>query len=327
MIQNTIKISLLTFLVSVFSLSVKGQLLRNVQERPLAVSLHNQTAESALSQFTLPQEVEGDIEGNPKGLYAGMFFGTSQLNYAFDGEPITLSGIDYGRSFPDSVVTIENGVATIDPDASDQRLNLDAGFWLGYFPGFLTFDMEGEKTLAFGAMTQLGLSFNGGFGGWLGIGPEVMFASGPLSVNLGYGFGWTGTQRKLGKLQLDGTDEIIIDSSSLDGCTEEDFTSASNFCRLHNADSELYVIGSAGVNNAYARLGYSFGAEQKNGLGLVIGFRSERTSNVRYELWGPHEKVGGEERSGLSGPEMQSMTNDFGFGGLFVQIEFFTRPF
>lgn len=264
---------------------------------------------------------------NPKGMYAGIFFGTSQLNYSFDGNPIELTSIDYGWRNSDSLVTWSNGVATINPESRDQKLNLDAGFWLGYFPSFLTFEMAGEKKLAFGAMTQLGLSFNGGFGGWLGIGPEVMFASGPLSVNLGYGFGWTGTQRKLGNLQLDGIDQIIIETSSLYGCTDEDFASSSSFCRLHNTDSELYVIGSAFVNNAFARLGYSFGAEQKNGLGLVIGLRNECSSNVRYELWGPYEKVGRDERSGLSGPEIQNLNNKFGFGGFFVQIEFFTRPF
>jgi hypothetical protein len=304
-----------------------GQLLRKVQEQPLAAKLQNQNTEPTMSEFLLPQEVGGDLEGNPKGLYAGVFFGTSQLNYAFDGEPIQLSSIDFGRGQRDSVITLADGVATLNPDASNQQLNLDAGLWLGYFPGFLTFDLGEKQKLAFGAMTQLGLSFNGGFGGWLGIGPEVMFASGPLSVNVGYGFGWTGTQRKLGNLQLEGIDQIIIESSSLTGCTAEDFSSESSFCRLHNTDSELYVIGSAGVSNAYARLGYSFGQEQKNGLGLVIGVRSERSSNVRYELWGPHEKIGGDERSSLSGPEMNSLTSNFGFSGLFVQIEFFTRPF
>ncbi len=326
MIQNTIKLSILTFLVSAASLSAQGQLLRNTQERTLERTFQYQT-EIVLSEFVAPERADEGAHENPKGLYAGLFFGTSQLNYAFDGKPIELTSIDFGRGQRDSVITLADGVATLNPDADNQRLNLDAGFWLGYFPGFLTFEMEGEKTLAFGAMTQLGLSFNGGFGGWLGIGPEVMFASGPLSINVGYGFGWTGTQRKLGNLQLNGIDEIIIDSSSLNGCTPESFTSESSFCRLHNADSEFYVIGSAGVSNAYARLGYSFGAEQKNGLGLVIGFRNERSSNVRYELWGPHEKIGRDERSGLSGPEMNGLTGNFGFGGLFVQIEFFTRPF
>lgn len=206
-------------------------------------------------------------------------------------------------------------------------MNLDAGVWLGYFPPFLTFETGEEQKLAFGGMTQAGFSFNGGFGGWLGIGPEVMYTNGPLSINVGYGFGWAGTQRKLGKLQLDGVEEIIIESSSMFGCPPEDFLSESPNCRLHNADSELYVVASSRVRNAYTRLGYAFGPEKRNGVGLVIGLRDERTSDVGYELWGPHEKIDDSQKSELRGPEMQSLLSGFGMGGLFVQVELFTRPF
>lgn len=286
----------------------------------LSFELNPKRASAGLNDESSPTE-------NPKGMYAGMFFGTSQLNYSFDGSPISISSIDRGGALQDSVVTIAEGVANVSPDSKNQRMNLDAGFWLGYFPGFLTFNLGEEQKLALGAMTQLGLSFNGGFGAWLGIGPELMYTHGAVSVNVGYGIGWTGTQRKLGKLNLSGVDAIVVESRFL-GCTAEDFKSENlSSCRLHNEESELYVIGSAQTQSFYARIGYVFGEDKKSGLGIVIGNRQERTSNVRYELWGPYEKPVNGHKSALNGAEFQSLKNDFGFSGLFIQIELFTRPF
>jgi len=291
-----------------------------------AVSISDDTPNFA-SRRAAPQNEGIHVDQNPKGLYAGLFFGTSRLDYSFDGEKVFLTSIDFGNNKPDSVVTLADGVASINPQSDAQRMNLDAGFWIGYFPGFLNFQLSESSNLALGGMTQFGLSFNGGFGGWLGIGPEVMFASGPFSVNMGYGIGWTGTQRKIGTLALEGINEIVIEESSLIGCAPEDFSSESIFCRLHNSDSELVVIGSGRSSSTYLRLGYSFGESKTTGIGLVVGMRSMRTTEVRYELWGPHVKQFNEHRSGLSGAEMEALNGNFGMGGLFVQIELFTRPF
>lgn len=318
-----------TFIASLFillDLCAYSQVLKSQSALPLkqdtphlSLALDQTSASVGLNDDSAPTE-------NPKGMYAGMFLGTSQLNYSFDGSPISISSIDRG-GLQDSVVTIPAGRATVSPDSKDQRMNLDAGFWLGYFPGFLTFNLGKEQKLALGAMTQLGLSFNGGFGAWLGIGPELMYTNGPVSVNVGYGIGWTGTQRKLGKLDLSGVDAIVVESNFL-GCSAEDFESENiSSCRLHNEQSELYVLGSAQTQSFYARIGYSFGEDKKNGLGIVIGNRQERTSNVRYELWGPHEKPLDGHKSALNGTEFQSLKNNFGFSGLFIQIELFTRPF
>ncbi len=319
---------LVLFLLSFMLLSTaQGQLIRSLDRQ---TAMTNTLEDRPFSNWRLnPQQDEQDVEkpGNPKGMYAGMFFGTSQLNYSFDGSAVSISEMDFGGAYADSVVTLSDGVATVSPDSKDQRMNLDAGFWLGYFPGFLTFDLGEEKTLAVGAMTQLGLSFNGGFGGWVGIGPEVMFAAGRLSVNMGYSIGYTGTQRKLGALQLDGVSDIVIESNFDNNCTPEDFANEGSMCRLHNSDSEFYVIADAFTQSFYSRIGYSFGAEKKNGIAFVIGHRQERSSNVRYELWGPHEKIANEHRSTLNGQEMKSLQNGFNFTGLFFQIEFFTRPF
>ncbi len=263
---------------------------------------------------------------NPKGMYAGLFFGTSALNYQLDGSPVLISQIGYQRGDDSVVIMVPDGVdAIVSPSSDNQKLNLDAGFWLGYFPGFLTFEIADDKTLAFGAMTLLGLSFNGGFGGWLGIGPEVMFASGRLSFNAGYSFGWTGQQRNLGNLQLDGAQQIIIQSSSLSGCTAEDFQSESPFCRMHNQDSEFYVIGSSMTQSVYARFGFTF--SESSGVALVLGYRQMRSSNISYELWGPYRKTANEDRSPLPGPEMDGLSSAFGFDGLFFQIELFNKPF
>lgn len=310
-----------------FGLCAQAQVLKPRSASPsqqatplLSFELNPKRASAGLNDESSPTE-------NPKGMYAGMFFGTSQLNYSFDGSPISISSIDRGGTLLDSVVTIPAGRATVTPDSKDQRMNLDAGFWLGYFPGFLTFNLGKEQKLALGAMTQLGLSFNGGFGAWLGIGPELMYTNGPVSVNVGYGIGWTGTRRKLGKLDLSGVDAIVVESNFL-GCSAEDFESENiSSCRLHNEESELYVIGSSQTQSFYARIGYVFGKDKKSGLGIVIGNRQERTSNVSYELWGPYKKPLDGHKSALNGAEFQSLKNDFGFSGLFIQIELFTRPF
>ncbi len=324
----------LTLLVFLVAFTADGQLLRTSNEGHFSILRER----NAPALRLLEPDAELPTTENPKGLYAGLFFGSSQLNYSFDGQPIALSEISRGGIAGDSaVVMLGDDEATLNPDSKNQRLNLDAGLYLGYFPGFLTFEIGQNEKLALGVMTQLGLSFNGGFGAWLSAGPELMFASGRFAVNAGYSFGWVSTQRKISNLIVKDGGSIIIENGRADvdedgniipfACRPEDYASENSFCRLHNNDSEFYVIGSARTNSSYLRLSYAFSADKKSGIGLVIGHRSNLNPKVRYELWGPHEKIGNQERSALNGPEIQALDGNFGFGGIFFQIEMFTRPF
>jgi hypothetical protein len=263
---------------------------------------------------------------NPKGMYAGLYFGGSTLKFNSGSDPITLTEIGFSR-INDSIVKIPNGVkATVDPAAESSSLNLDAGFYLGYFPKLLTFSLPDNQVIAAGAMTNLGVSFRNGFGAWLGIGPEIAYRKDAWSLHLGYLFSFHSMDRKLGTLRLEGADNIVIQEEfGLNKKPEWETESAQ--WRRHDTNSELFVLGSATSQSPYLRLGYNWGGENKSGVGLVIGYRTANNNAVEYELRGKVEKVSSEHKSPLNGKEFQNLGNALDFGGLYVQLELFTVPF
>jgi hypothetical protein len=310
----------LTLCVS--QLELKAQSLNGFQ------LLYKQPESKAISNNTIYKNVHKPAmssaeNGNPNGLFASLFFGTSQLKYKFNEADIAISQISFGRGNEDSIIPIPNGVsAVVNPGTSSQKLNLDAGLWLGYFPKFLHFQLAEEKSLSLGVMSKVGFSFNGGLGAWLGVGPELMYTQNQWSFNLGYLVGWTGTQKTLANLQLKGTDSIVIQSGidpSLDN-----FKSESPLYRLHNEDSKFNIVASSSTSAIYARLGYTF--SERTGVGIVLGYRNMKSLNTSYELKGPYKKTGSEERTPLKGPEMDNLSSSFGFNGLFFQIQLFEKP-
>lgn len=322
-----LRVSVVALLIAFYFLpiDVNAQTLNAaVQTKNFNMGLNDNAASKFSYNNLLVPQKKSETSENAKGLYASLFFGTSQLNYNFDNSNnIMLSQITQLKGF-DSIIPIPNGVsATLDPSSTSQKLNLDAGLWLGYFPKFLNFELADEKTLSIGVMSKLGLSFNGGLGAWLGAGPEVMYSHDKLTFNFGYLFGWTGTQRALGNLQLTGSDRIIVETG-FEPPTDEKFESESGFYRLHNEDSKLMVIASSRINSVYGRIGYTF--SERTGVGLIIGYRNMQTLKTSYELWGPHKKLGNTERSPLNGPEMSNLSSSFGFDGFFIQIQLYEKP-
>jgi hypothetical protein len=266
------------------------------------------------------------VSGNPKGMYAGIFFGYSNLQFSYGKDPISLTEIGFSR-ITDSVVALPKDIkATIDPASESSSINLDAGFYLGYFPGLLTFNLAENQVLAFGAMTKLGLSFRNGFGAWLGVGPEVAYRKDAWSVNAGYLFSYVSMDRKLGKLKLEGTDFIVIEDAYRFGSNPQ-WESESSQWRRHDVNSELVASGSAISQSPYIRLGYNWGGDDKSGIGLVIGYRMAQNNDVKYELHGQHKKIAEEHKSPLRGAEFQNLGNALNFSGLYVQLELFTVPF
>jgi hypothetical protein len=304
---------------------------------PLAHKKNNSEAVKLSAQSLMITKDE--LGKNPKGLYAGLYFGNSSASFNYDGTPIVITEISYGAARPDSVVTVPNGVvATVTPEVRDLNLNLNAGLWLGYFPKFTTLSLGESTKIGLGAMSQLGFSFSGGggLGVTLGIGPEMMFVAGPFSLNFGYGIGFAGQERKLGKLNIVGADYIVIQDNNtvvVNGilrdvpCTLEDFKSSSMFCRMCDNATDFVAKSGATTQSFYTRIGYGFGSEKESAINLVFGLRFSESTKLDYELWGAYKKGINSERLGLPGPEISSLGNSFDLSGVFFQIEFLTRPF